>query len=182
MPVFRPAPARSRAQNLLWTAAQCSVVWGTTLVVLPMLLVELERRMGISGFRFTGQRPLAVGLFIAASALNLTTGALLATIGRGTPLPLACPQTLVVSGPYRFVRNPMAVAGISQGIAVAIWLGSWTVLLYSFAGGVFWHTVLRPPEERDLLARFGESYESYRRAVPLWCPPVTGRRVDRLAG
>ena len=69
MPVFRPAPARSRAQNLLWTAAQCSVVWGTTLVVLPMLLVELERRMGISGFWFTGQRPLAVGLFIAASAL-----------------------------------------------------------------------------------------------------------------
>ena len=122
---------------------------------------------------------LAIALFVAASALNLTTGALLATIGRGTPLPLACPQTLVLSGPYKYVRNPMAVAGISQGLAVAIWLGSWSVLAYSFAGGVFWHTVLRPPEERDLLARFGTSYESYRRAVPLWRPRLTGRRVNR---
>jgi protein-S-isoprenylcysteine O-methyltransferase Ste14 len=175
MTLFRPAPSRSRARNLLWTAAQCVVVWGLTLVVLPLLLVELERSVGIPGFRFTGQRRLAATLFIGASVLNLTTGAFLATIGRGTPLPLASPQQLVLSGPYRFLRNPMALAGILQGAAVAIGLGSWTVLLYSAAGGVFWHVALRPAEERDLIARFGESYEAYRRGVPLWCPRPRSR-------
>jgi protein-S-isoprenylcysteine O-methyltransferase Ste14 len=175
MRLFRPAPSRSRVENLLWTAAQCLVVWGVTLAVLPLLLVELERRLGIAGFSFAGQRVLAVTLFIVASVLNLTTGAFLATIGRGTPLPLASPQQLVLDGPYRYLRNPMALAGILQGVAVAIGLGSWTVLLYAAAGGVVWHVALRPAEERDLIARFGESYEAYRRGVPLWCPRPRSR-------
>ena len=180
MRVFRPAPTRSRRENLLWTGAQCVVVWGMTLVVLPLLLVEVERRLDIPSFSFSGQRAVAVALFIAASALNLTTGAILATIGRGTPLPLASPQTLVLTGPYRLLRNPMALAGIAQGVAVAVWLGSWTVLLYSFAGAAFWHLVLRPAEERDLIARFGTSYESYRQAVPLWCPRLRPRFPSAL--
>jgi protein-S-isoprenylcysteine O-methyltransferase Ste14 len=179
MKLFRPAPNRSRAQNLLWTAAQCAVVWGTTLVVLPLLIVELERRLGVHGFRFRAQTVVAIALFMAASALNLATGAVLAVIGRGTPLPLASPQSLVLTGPYRYVRNPMAIAGISQGIAVAIWLGSWTVLAYAFAGAVFWHVVLRPAEEADLVSRFGAEYEAYRRAIPLWYPGFgRSRSVD----
>ena len=156
------------------------MVWGVTLFGLPALLVELERRAGVSGFHFAGQRALAVGLFIAASTLNLTTGGLLAVIGRGTPLPLACPQSLVLSGPYRYIRNPMALAGIAQGVAVAIWLGSWTVLLYAAAGAAFWHVAIRPVEERDLVARFGPAYESYRRAVPLWWPRLRPRLHESL--
>ena len=31
-------------------------------------------------------------------------------------------------------------------------------------------SVARAPEERDLLARFGEPYRRYREAVPLWRP------------
>jgi protein-S-isoprenylcysteine O-methyltransferase Ste14 len=36
---------------------------------------------------------------------------------------------LVIAGPYRYVRNPMAVAGILQGIAVGWYLGSVSVII-----------------------------------------------------
>jgi protein-S-isoprenylcysteine O-methyltransferase Ste14 len=61
----------------------------------------------------------------------------------------------VLAGPYRHVRNPMAVAGIAQGVAVALWLGSWAVLLYAVSGALLWHMAIRSAEERDLAERFG---------------------------
>jgi protein-S-isoprenylcysteine O-methyltransferase Ste14 len=168
--LFRPAPPRSRRANLLWTAAQSLAVWGLALVVGPAVLVAVERRLGSAGFHFPHQARVALVLFGAASALNLATGAVLAARGRGTPLPTACPRALVFTGPYQHVRNPMAVAGIGQGVAVALGLGSWLVLLYAVGGGVVWHLAVRPLEERDLLARFGDAYADYRRSVPLWWP------------
>jgi protein-S-isoprenylcysteine O-methyltransferase Ste14 len=143
-------------------------VWGLALAVGPALLAAAERRVGVPGFDFPGRWGVALGVFVACSALNVASGAVLAVCGRGTPLPVACPRALVVAGPYRYVRNPMAVAGIGQGVAVALGLGSWLVLLYALAGAVIWHVAVRPAEERDLAARFGRAYTAYRRAVPLW--------------
>ena len=69
-----------------------------------------------------------------ASALGLASAAAIATQGDGTPLPIDAPRRLVVSGPYAWVRNPMAVAGIAQGFGVALWHGSWVVAFYVIAG------------------------------------------------
>ncbi|MCA8950251.1 MAG: hypothetical protein KDE27_12170, partial [Planctomycetes bacterium] len=70
-------------------------------------------------------------------------------------------------------------AGIAQGVGVGLFLADWLVVGYALAGALLWHTVARPPEERDLLARFGESYRSYRDAVPLWRPRLRGYDGDR---
>ncbi|MEM6337020.1 MAG: isoprenylcysteine carboxylmethyltransferase family protein, partial [Bacteroidota bacterium] len=75
-----------------------------------------------------------------------------------------------VRGPYRCVRNPMAVGGLSQGLAVGLWLGAWSVFAYVVAGGLLWHVFVRPIEEADLAARFGSRYEAYRRRVRCWIP------------
>ena len=152
------------------TAAQSLVVWGLALAVVPVLLVAVERRVGVPAFDFSGRWGVALALFVGCSALNTASGAVLAVRGRGTPLPVACPRALVIAGPYRYVRNPMAVAGIGQGVAVALGLGSWLVLGYALAGAVLWHAAIRPAEERDLAARFGRAYIAYRNAVPLWRP------------
>jgi protein-S-isoprenylcysteine O-methyltransferase Ste14 len=90
--------------------------------------------------------------------------------GRGTPLPLDAARVLVVTGPYAWVRNPMAVAGLAQGAAVALWHGSAVVGAYVVAGGLFWHIVVRPLEEANLAHTFGRSFEEYRDRVPLWWP------------
>lgn len=176
---FRPAPTRSLRLNLLWTALQSVVIWAITLGVVPALLVMVKRYASIESFTFAGQWHIAAALFVVASMLNVASGATLAVEGLGTPLPIECPQRLVIGGPYRYVRNPMAIAGISQGVAVAVWLGSWTVLFYALAGAALWHVAIGPREERDLARRFGADYESYQSAVRLWWP--TGRAAQRAS-
>ena len=81
---------------------------------------------------------------------------------------------MVVTGPYRYVRNPMAVAGLTQGVAVGLWLGSPAVVLYALAGGPLWNTFVRPWEEEDLVTRFGEPYRRYRERVRCWIPTIRG--------
>jgi protein-S-isoprenylcysteine O-methyltransferase Ste14 len=149
---------------------QSALVWSVGLVVGPALLIGVERARGLGRVDVLHQ-PVAAGcVFLVCSIVNLTTGFVLAVRGRGTPLPLACPRELVVAGPYRYVRNPMAIAGVGQGIAVALWFGSALTLLYAVSGAFVWHVLVRPSEEADLRARFGKAYEIYKAAVPLWWP------------
>ncbi|MBL8223293.1 MAG: hypothetical protein JNL62_28935, partial [Bryobacterales bacterium] len=77
-----------------------------------------------------------------------------------------------------FLRNPMAVSGISQGMAVALYLGSPLVALYSLTGGVIWQLIFRPLEEEDLAARFGEPYVDYCQVVRCWIPRLSRYQPD----
>lgn len=118
-------------------------------------------------------------VLILASALGLWAAVAMSTRGDGTPLPAATANRLVVAGPYRFVRNPMAVAGIAQAIGVGLLLGSWPVVLYALCGAVYWDRLVRPYEEADLVARFGEPYKEYRARVDCWIPRLAPMRSDR---
>ena len=73
---------------------------------------------------------------------------------------------------YRYVRNPIAVAGVVQGIAVGWYLGSYAVIVYSLAGAVLWHVAVRPVEEAGLNSRFGKTYNEYQQRVRLWIPTL----------
>ena len=80
------------------------------------------------------------------------------------------PRKLVVSGPYRYVRNPMACAGLAQGFFVGVYIGSWPTLVYVVCGFFAWNYIARPLEEDDLRARFGEEFEMYCHHVRCWIP------------
>ena len=154
------------------TLGQTVIFWGTFLWVLPMGIVELQLRLGWQVFQHPLQSPLSGGLFLVASSLGLWSGITMAIRGDGTPLPTATAPRLVIAGPYRYVRNPMALAGIVQGIAVGWFLGSLPVIAYALCGAVVWHVFVRPVEERDLQFRFGEDYHRYQKHVRLWIPTV----------
>jgi protein-S-isoprenylcysteine O-methyltransferase Ste14 len=113
---------------------------------------------------------LGAVLTVAGSLLGLWTANVLVRDGAGTPLPLDTARELVVAGPYRHVRNPMAIGGFGQGIGVAVWLGAPAVLAYVAVGMAIWQWIARPWEERDLEERFGDRYRRYRAAVPCWLP------------
>lgn len=153
-----------------WTFLQVLIFWGTFLWVLPMGVMELERRLGGVTFSHRGQSGIGMVVFGMASALGAWSALAMSWWGRGTPLPTATASRLVESGPYALVRNPMACAGIAQGFAVGWGMGSPMVMAYALFGGVVWHVCVRPVEELDMLQRFGEDYVAYQRRVGLWVP------------
>lgn len=175
--VFRPADARAATStHMAVTAAQIVVFWGLFLAVIPLALAFVEQRWGlVMPYLFPSITvPVGVALLLLASALGLWSAAAMSRRGGGTPLPAAMPNRLVVAGPYRFVRNPMAIAGFVQGAAVGLVLSSWLVVAYAIAGSLVWNFVVRPLEESDLEARFGDAYRRYRTSVRCWWPRLTG--------
>ena len=99
-------------------------------------------------------------------------------VGRGTPLPLDHARNFVVVGPYVFVRNPMAVSGVGQGLAVALVLGLPLVAVYALMGSLVWQLVFRPSEEDDLRESFGQEYERYVDRVKCWIPRMRRYETD----
>lgn len=175
----RVACHASRGWNTLKTGLQIVVMWGFLLVVLPLAIQRAEAGLGMPSF--TGNRSIGACLFLVFSMFGLSTANIMVRDGQGTPLPLDTARSLVVAGPYRYVRNPMAMGGFGQGAAVGIWLGSFGVLCYVAIGVAVWQFVARPWEERDLESRFGGRYRRYRDAVPCWLPrlrPYVDRGPD----
>jgi protein-S-isoprenylcysteine O-methyltransferase Ste14 len=168
----REAPRASATWNVCKTLGQTVVFWGLFLFVFPNAIVRLETHFGLDGYQFPATWAVVLGivLFTLGGTLGLRTGLLVAVRGEGTPMPQDCPRVLVVTGPYRYVRNPMAIAGLTQGVAVGLILGSPGVVLYALAGGPVWHFFVRPWEEADLEHRFGAAYNAYRQHVRCWWP------------
>ncbi|WP_223693679.1 methyltransferase family protein [Leifsonia poae] len=178
---FRPAAARqATARHVATTFGQIVVFWGLFLGVIPLALAALEQRWAVA----IGFPPFALAVGVAvlalASILGIGSAVAMSTRGRGTPLPSAMPNLLVIAGPYRWLRNPMAVAGIAQGVAVGLLLGSWLVIVYALAGSLLWNYAIRPAEEADLERRFGDEFRRYRSEVGCWIPRVPKARRSAL--
>jgi protein-S-isoprenylcysteine O-methyltransferase Ste14 len=90
--------------------------------------------------------------------------------GRGTPAPVLPPKRLVVTGLYRYVRNPMYVAVLWIVAGQALFLGSPRLLAYAALVWVTVHVWVLVYEEPGLRARFGEDYATYTAAVRRWRP------------
>ncbi|QYF74476.1 isoprenylcysteine carboxylmethyltransferase family protein [Cryobacterium sp. PAMC25264] len=168
---FRPANARpSHAAHLAATFGQIAVFWGFFLGVIPFVAASLEQRWAIALPFPAVAGALGAVVLVAASLLGIWSALVMSTLGNGTPLPAAMPNALVIAGPYRWVRNPMAVASIVQGAAVGLILSSWVVVVYAVIGALLWNYAIRPHEEADLERRFGVEFRRYRDAVRCWIP------------
>ncbi|WP_285026713.1 isoprenylcysteine carboxylmethyltransferase family protein [Plantibacter sp. ME-Dv--P-122b] len=180
---FHPADATaSTGSQLRRTAVEIIVFWGVFLAVIPAVLRFFELRWQVAIALPPGAEQIAdvagVIVSVLGSVVGLWSAAAMATTGGGTPLPAAMPNRLVIAGPYRFVRNPMAVGSIVQGVGVGLLLSSWVVVVYAVFGAVVWNVLVRPVEEADLEARFGEPYRRYREDLRCWVPslrPVSAR-------
>jgi len=171
---FRPAPERSRSGHVARSLAQLVVFWSAFLVALPLVLGWIERRIRVNWSQLDSGLVMWLGVatFGVGSVIGLWSCLSMALLGEGTPLPADTTRRLVVSGPYTFVRNPMAVAGAVQTIGIGLWVGSWIVMVSAAAGALIWNTYIRPDEEADLAARFGAPYEAYRDEVQCWVPTI----------
>jgi protein-S-isoprenylcysteine O-methyltransferase Ste14 len=76
----------------------------------------------------------------------------------------------VITGPYRWVRNPMYLAVVAAIIGQALLLRQVSLLIYAAVVAAAFLTFVKLYEERVLSERYGEAYRRYRAAVPGWIP------------
>ncbi|HEX7322816.1 MAG TPA: isoprenylcysteine carboxylmethyltransferase family protein [Mycobacterium sp.] len=88
----------------------------------------------------------------------------------GTPMPIAPPRQLVVSGFNRYIRNPMYFGLLLVIIGQALLFGSLGLLAYATLAWLTVAAFVRWYEEPTLARQFGADYEAYRRAVRAWLP------------
>lgn len=113
---------------------------------------------------------LGVLLVVSGAALALWCVVTFALAGRGTPAPFDPPRRLVVTGPYRFVRNPMYIGGGLALLGAAVFYGSAALLGYAGLFVLAAHAFVRLYEEPALARQFGSEYEAYRLRVGRWLP------------
>jgi protein-S-isoprenylcysteine O-methyltransferase Ste14 len=102
--------------------------------------------------------------------------------GRGTPAPVAPTAHLVVTGFYRFVRNPMYVAVVSLVLGQALFFANTYLALYGAILWIVFHVFVTRYEEPTLRRQFGTAYDAFRTHVPRWLPrlkPWRGGEAQR---
>jgi protein-S-isoprenylcysteine O-methyltransferase Ste14 len=121
--------------------------------------------LGISLLRIAG-----ILLLIPASFVLLDCFARFALQGLGTPAPVFPTKHLVVSGFYRYVRNPMYVAVVTLILGQGLLCGSASVLEYGLAVWAGFHLFVLMYEEPTLRGKYGSEYLEFCANVPRWIP------------
>lgn len=80
-------------------------------------------------------------------------------------------HTLVVHGPYRWVRHPLYTVGFLSFVGFSLLSANWfTALALVLAFGVL---ALRTPlEEQQLIEKFGDEYRAYMRRTGRYLPRI----------
>jgi protein-S-isoprenylcysteine O-methyltransferase Ste14 len=141
---------------------------GTVIGLVPWFLSRWRQREPLFGGE--PSRWLGVGLFLVGLPLLGDAVARFVMQGRGTPAPVAPPRQLVVTGLYRYVRNPMYLGVLSMILGQALVLGSRAILAYGLCVALASHLFVVLYEERTLRKRFGAEYEAYCKEVHRWLP------------
>jgi len=115
-------------------------------------------------------RALGLLLFAAGASVLIDSFARFALQGLGTPAPVFPTRHLVVTGLYRFVRNPMYVAVDALIVGQGLFFGNSHVLAYGLAVWLAFHLFVLLYEEPTLHHTYGSEYESFCSHVPRWIP------------
>lgn len=118
----------------------------------------------------TSLRVVGVLLVAAGLPVLLDSFARFALQGLGTPAPIFPTRHLVVSGLFRYVRNPMYVAVVSLILGQGLLFGSIRVLEYGIAVWVGFFLFVVIYEEPTLRKSYGREYEEFCANVPRWIP------------
>ncbi|MCK5866475.1 MAG: isoprenylcysteine carboxylmethyltransferase family protein [Marinobacter adhaerens] len=126
---------------------------------------------GVPVFRFTVSGAVWLSSSIALLGVLVAILGVLAFKNAGTTVDPRVPEqseNLVVSGVYRFSRNPMYLGFLLTLLGWGLYLGSFAALFFLPAFIAYMNRFQIIPEERFMRARFGDSYARYRAKVRRW--------------
>jgi len=128
---------------------------------------------------FYGFRVIGVVLIVAGLPVLLDSFAGFALQGLGTPAPILPTRHLVVTGLYRYVRNPMYVAVVGLIAGQALLLGNRTLLFYGMVVWLCFHAFVLFYEEPVLRKKYAAVYEEFCQNVPRWIPRLSAWNGSR---
>jgi protein-S-isoprenylcysteine O-methyltransferase Ste14 len=147
------------------------------LVGLPSAFYQIDVRFPAVHVESGWFRLVGVVLFAVCFAVYLGSSYVLSRHGKGAYVEFDPPEQLVVVGPFRCVRNPVAACLVGMTLGEAIALSSTGVFLMFCVLAVLAHLQVVRMEEPLLRKRFGRAYDDYCARVPRWFPPLGRRRL-----
>jgi protein-S-isoprenylcysteine O-methyltransferase Ste14 len=141
---------------------------GTVAVLVPWWISGWTVRPPVFGL--IAIRVVGWLLLIAGTPALLDSFARFAWQGLGTPAPVLPTKHLVVTGLYRYVRNPMYVGVLAVILGQGLVLGDVRVLEYGVAVWVGFFLFVLGYEEPTLRRTFGDEYRTFCANVPRWIP------------
>lgn len=139
---------------------------GVMLVLIPCALVGAD----VALFSFGVFHWLAVPFWAAGAAIMIWCAWAFTVRGHGTPLPTDPPKELVISGLYRYLRNPIYAGVVLFLLGYVFWYPTRAILLMPPLVAISSHLFVIFYEEPHLRKTFGAAYEEYCKDVPRWIP------------
>jgi len=162
-----------RALAVLGSAIFLVIAPGTLAVYVPWTFTRWRLApplLDLAAVRVAGGLMIAAGLPVLLDSFGR-----FAIQGLGTPAPVAPPQHLVVTGLYRYVRNPIYVAVTSLIAGQGLLFGNVRLLEYGLVVWLGFFAFVLLYEEPALRRKFGREYEDYCARVPRWIPRLKPR-------
>jgi protein-S-isoprenylcysteine O-methyltransferase Ste14 len=165
----------------LFIKALFTVIFAITVTLVVSLLIVIISHNHLLTFNSDLSRViLTLGALLIISGLGLIiyTNKSFLKIGNGTLVPLDPPKNLIVSGVYRYVRNPMIISALTLIFGESLIFASielFTLFLLIFTVN---HIYFVYSEEPGLTKRFGKEYITYKKNVPRWVPRLTPWEKD----
>src|SRR5215831_18344787 len=150
-------------RNLLFTILQPGMVAGLIPYWILGDKVQNAFRQTLQFYHYAGALTFLIGFLIM-----LTCIINFAVRGRGTLSPADPTKKLVVTGLYKFSRNPMYVGVILILIGEAIFFQSVELWLYLLLIFIAFNAFIIMFEEHRLKKDFGEEYSRYCKKVRRW--------------
>ncbi len=143
-------------------------------ILLPLMINRCEHQQFQRPLMTYSMMQMIVGVIVglAGLALLISSIVLMITIAKSTVMPWDPAQRLVVTGPYRHLRNPMILGVVILLIGEALILSSLGIAILAvvfFFGNTLYFIYF---EEPKLEEQFGKAYRSYKHNVPRWLPRV----------
>jgi len=160
----------SRVAVVIWTILRVAAA----VLLMGWASLHLRRLDGVIGLGLPEWlKPAGMVLLLVGGVVVLLCGGVLSTPG-------IIPTKFVVFGPFRYVRNPMSLGGVTMMFGLALFCRSISILLFSAILFLALHGIVVLWEESFLEKRYGESYLQYKHSVNRWLPTFQHRPGSNL--
>ena len=150
-------------RNLFFTVLQPGMVAGR----IPYLILGSPStatfKNSLSSIQY-----IAIFIFAAGVAILFYCISMFAVKGKGTLSPADPTKKLVVSGLYKFSRNPMYIGVMLMLIGEAVFFSSSRLWIYTTIVFIAFNLFIVLHEEPRLREDFGTEYQQYLKTVRRW--------------